>query len=44
MNIVNGEQMKFQIEGLVSSCNVNFYDLPEDTVDIFLFVLDYQMD
>ena len=32
MNIINGEQMKFQIEGLVSSCNVNFFDLPDDTV------------
>ena len=32
MNIVNGEQMKFQIEGLVSSCIVNFFELPEDTV------------
>ena len=32
MNIVNGEQMKFQVEGLVSSCNVNFFELPDDTV------------
>jgi len=32
MNIVNGEQMKFQIEGLVSSCNVNFFDLLDDTI------------
>ena len=32
LNIVNGDQMKFQIEGIVSSCVVNFVDLPDDTV------------
>ena len=32
LNIVNGDQMKFQIEGKVSSCVVIFVDLPEDTV------------
>ena len=32
MNIINGEQMKFPVEGLVSSCNVSFFELPDDTV------------
>ena len=32
LNIVNGDQMKFPIEGIVSSCVVNFFELPEDTV------------
>ena len=33
MNIVNGEPVKFQIEALVSSCNVIFYELPNDTIN-----------
>ena len=33
MNIVNGEPVKFQIEAFVSSCNVIFYELPNDTIN-----------
>ena len=32
LNIINGEQLKFPIEGVVSSCTVNFMDLPDDSV------------
>ena len=33
MNIVNGEPVKFQIEAIVSPCNVVFYELPNDTIN-----------
>ena len=33
MNIVNGEPVKFQIEAVVSPCNVIFYELPNDTIN-----------
>ena len=33
MNIVNGEPVKFQIEAIVSPCNVIFYELPNDTIN-----------
>ena len=32
LNITNGDQKVFPVEGLVSSCNVNFADLKDDTV------------
>jgi len=33
MNVVNGEPVKFPVEGQVSLCNVKFFNLPNDTID-----------
>ena len=33
MNIENGDPEKFQFIGQVSLCNVNFFNLPNDTID-----------
>ena len=33
MNVVNGEPVKFPVEGQVALCNVKFFNLPNDTID-----------